>query len=61
MSRIWVSAAELAVEWRCSLRTAQRAIERVPRPWKERRGRFYFALRIMIKRPRGRGRPPRSH
>lgn len=60
MQRIWVSAAELAEEWNCSLRTAQRAIERVPYPWKERRGKYYYAQRILIFRRRGPGRPPRK-
>ena len=58
--KIWVNSLELAKEWGCSQRTAQRAIERVPAPWKERRGYFYYAQRIMIDRPRRPGRPRNS-
>lgn len=52
----YINAAALSKEWNCCLRTAQRAIERVDRGWKLKKGKEWYAPRAIITRPR-RGRP----
>lgn len=55
----YIGAAQLSSEWKCSLRTAQRAIERVPDGVKEKDGKEIYAPRSLITRRRP-GRPSKG-